>query len=287
MGSSPTFATPDPRYTLWFARTSSLFAHGPESPLMKWKGDYLFVIRNLVLKDFRIRYRNMSLGVFWSLLNPLVMLGVLVFVFTKIFTNPRPDFPVFLLCGLVPFNFFSSAWSASTTCIVDNAGLIKRVPFPREIIPISSVLATTIHLALQVLLMLGFAVAYHKTFNVYWLLLPVVWVMAIAFVCGLGLICAGLNVYLRDMRYVVDSAISVLFWLVPIFYDFALIPSRFRDVYQFNPIAALVLAQRSIILSAKAPPTTLMWKLSFSSAGMLVLGLLVFQKLKRRFYNYL
>ncbi len=254
---------------------------------MKWKGDFAFVVRNLVLKDFRIRYRNMSLGVFWSLLNPLVMLGVLVFVFTKIFTNPRPDYPVFVLCGLVPFNFFSSAWTSSTTCIVDNAALIKRVPFPREIVPISSVLSTTIHLFLQILLMLGFALAYHRPPNRFWLLLPVVWTLAIAFVCGLGLICSGLNVYLRDMRYVVESSVSVLFWLVPIFYDFNLIPARFRDLYALNPIAALVLSQRTIILAAKAPPETLMWKLSISSLAMLALGLLVFQKLKRRFYNYL
>ena len=254
---------------------------------MKWKGDYLFVIRNLVLKDFRIRYRNMSLGVFWSLLNPLVMLGVLVFVFTRIFKNPSPVYPVFVLCGLVPFNFFSSAWISSTSCIVDNAGLIKRVPFPREIIPIATVLSTTIHLFLQILLMLGFALAYNRPPNRYWMLLPVVWLPAVAFLCGLGLICSGLNVYMRDMRYVVESVVTVMFYLVPIFYDFSLIPERFRTIYSLNPIAALVLAQRAIILAAKAPPETLLWKLSLSSLGMLGLGLLVFQKLKRRFYNYL
>jgi len=252
-----------------------------------WSGDYIFLLVNLVKKDFKVRYRNMSLGMFWSLLNPLVTMTVLTYVFTQIFKDPRPKYPVFVLCGLVPFNFFTMAWSSATSSLIENATIIKRVPVPREVVPIATVLGNGVHLLIQVGLLLTFTLVYRLGVNRYWVWLPVLWGLEIAFVSGLSLITAAVNIYVRDTRYAVESLNAVLFWLVPIFYPVDLIPPQFHSLYEINPVAALVIALRSVLMDGVAPAYSIVRNFTVVSLVTLAVGWLVFRKLKQGFYDYL
>jgi ABC-type polysaccharide/polyol phosphate export permease len=258
---------------------------------LRWGGDYVFLFENLILKDFRIRYRNMSLGILWSLINPLVMMMVLTFIFGRVFpsgsgSNNQP-FPVFVLCGIVPFNFFVGALMSGATSIVDNAGLVKRVAVPREVVPIAAVLSNCVHLLIQFALLLLLTVVFGLRPNRYWLWLPVIWALYIVFVCGLALGSSAVNVFIRDTRYVLESFTTVLFWLVPIFYPFSIIPQKYRDVYQFNPVAALVMAMRNILMEGTAPPASLIENLTIAASVALGLGLLLFRRLKPGFYEHI
>ncbi len=254
---------------------------------MAWHGDVKFLYKQLILKDFKIRYRNMSLGVLWSLLNPLVMMGVLTFIFTNIFPSHQPRFPLMVLCGIIPFNFFSGAWVSGTASVMANAHLIKRVSVPREVLPISTVLSNVPHLLIQLALLVVMALAYGSRPNFGWLWLIVVWALEIAFVCGLSLIFAALNVFIQDTRYFVESVNTVLFWMVPIFYPFSAIPHRYAEVYEINPVAAIILAMRNILLENHAPSLVLVLKLALVSALTIVVGHVIFRSMQRNFYQHL
>jgi ABC-type polysaccharide/polyol phosphate export permease len=250
--------------------------------------DHLYILYNLIAKDFKIRYRNMSLGIFWSLLNPLIMVLVMTYVFTQIYrSSVIHSYPLFVLIGLVPFNFFTLAWASGTNSILENAALVKKVRFHREVIPISTVLGNVVHFLIQIVLLLPLVAYFGHGVSRQWAWLPVVLGLEIVFVCGMALAFSALDVYYRDTRYVVESANLVLFWLVPIFYDFGDVPAAYRWLYELNPVAAVVLACRVIFLNAAAPPETLLWKLSLVSLLALTGGFLLFGRMKKRFADYL
>ena len=249
-------------------------------------GDSLFILRNLIAKDFKVRYRNMSLGILWSLVNPLVMMGVLTFIFTVVMPNPRSNFPLFVLMGILPYNFFSLAWATGTNSIVESGRLIKKVPFLRELVPLSTVMANSLHYFIQFGLLL-IAVGWVIGPSWSWAWLPIVVALQLVFVAGLTLATSALDVYLRDMRYVVESMNLVLFWLVPIFYGFETIPPRYAWIYELNPVAAVIMLLRTILLDGEPPVLSTLLKFTVVSMGTMAAGAIVFRRLQKNFADHL
>ena len=253
---------------------------------------YRFALQNLILKDFRIRYRNMSLGFLWSVVNPLIMLGVLVFIFT--YVSPLqsiPYYPVYVLAGLIVFNGFSLCIAAATGSIVDNAPLIKKTIFPRLLLPLSVVLSQAIQVAIQWLLFALFMLIFRVPPSITWLWLPVIVGVELLFIVGASMICAALNVYFRDMLYVVQSGLTLLFWFTPIFYSLTLVherlPFALYGAYILNPLAGCTDAVRKVILLGQAPDFVAFGFAVVIAAGTFLFGLSLFQRLQRNFADRL
>jgi lipopolysaccharide transport system permease protein len=262
------------------------FVQGEKTPHAS--RNFMFVVASLVMRDFRVRYRNMSLGILWSLANPLIMMLVLTFVFKSVFPNSSvKNYPAFALIGLISYNFFSLAWSSSTTSLSYNAGLVKRVRMMREIIPIASVLAQSIHFLIQIILMLIFVVALGMRPTIEWLWIVPILAVELVFVGGLALLCSACDVYLRDTRYLVDSAVTVMFWLTPVFYPVELIPARFRTIYEMNPIATVIVCLRQVLLDAKMPSLHTLGLGGIVAGALFLIGLFIFGRMKGNFGDYL
>ena len=223
--------------------------------------DYRDLLFNLVARDLKVRYRNSFLGFIWSLLNPLLMMLVFWFVFTTLMpTSTYPDFPVFILVGLLPWNWCSAAVAGGTLSLVNNAHLIKKVYFPRELLPISVVLSNMINYLLALPVLFALILIMHPSYltslgprpiigpALLWL--PLVLVTQIVFLAGMTLFLSALNVFFRDTEVIIDVGLTAWFFLTPIVYSLEQLaknPDITSWMYRVNPMAALVGAYRKIL----------------------------------------
>jgi ABC-type polysaccharide/polyol phosphate export permease len=259
---------------------------------------YRELVRNLVIRDLKVRYRNSILGIFWSLFNPLLMMVVFTLVFTVM--TPYSDvkkFPVFVLCAILPWNFFSASVIGSIRSIVDNAPLVTKVYFPREILPISIVLANLVNflIALTVLFVLIFA--FQIPLTKWALLLPAVIVVQLIFTVGFSLIMATANVFYRDTQIIMEVLMLAWFFVTPIFYSGEILPRDyviggihfdvFRWVNILNPMASIIANYRTILYGAgnggSAPELYFFMRTLATSLTILALGALIFFRYSRAF----
>ncbi len=262
--------------------------------------DYRDLLKNLVVRDLKVRYRNSFLGFVWSLLNPLLMMLVFTFVFTTLMPNGNfPDFPVFLLSALLPWNWCAAAVMGGTGSVVGNGHLIKKVFFPRELLPISVVVSSMINYLLALPVLFGMILLLHRSYetsvgarsilgpSLLWL--PLVVVTQFIFLSGLALFLSALNVFFRDTEVIMDVIVTAWFFLTPVVYRLENLSTN-TDVidwmYRLNPMAALIGAYRKILYFGEfgsVQDIGGLLRTLVTASVVLVLGYLFFMRVHRQF----
>lgn len=244
---------------------------------------YRDLLRSLVARDLRVKYKGSSLGFAWSLLHPLVMMAVYTIAFRHIVKIPIENFPVFLLSGLLPWMFTSSALSAATGAIADNGSLVRKVAFPRAVLPLGAVASQFVQFALAysvvlVIVAIGGVGRSAAVMSVVPLAL-----LQLAFTAGLALMLSTAYVYFRDTRHLLEVFLQVWFWLTPIVYSLTLVPAQYRAWFLLNPMALFATAYQGAVLSDELPALGVLMALAAIAVVSLAAGVAVFVRYERRF----
>lgn len=226
----------------------------------KWRelSNYRYLLRNLVLRDLKSRYKNSVLGILWSFLNPLLMMTVYTVLFTILISNDNiQKYPVFILVALLPWNFFSSALITGTVSITQNGHLLKKVYFPRLLLPLTALVSAFVNYLLSLIILVIFLFVFKIGITIYALWVPVILVIQLIFTFGLILMLGALNVLYRDVLMVLQVGILAWFFLTPIFYPFEQIQSQAelagytfnaaRIMRWVNPMASIVDGYRTVL----------------------------------------
>ena len=242
---------------------------------------------SLAAKEFKVRYKNAVLGFLWTILNPLLLMLVLSMVFRLMgarFPGIDPSkYPAFILCGLIPWTFMAHSLSRCTGSLVDNASLIQKVYFPREFIPLSSILANFVNFLLSLVVLFFFMLASRVMPSVWIVAVPLIIFAELLFVVGICLAAAGLNVFYRDVAYIVEVLLLVWWWGTPIFYprqlvqDADSVSALMYRLYMANPMAAVVVSLRQIFLERRFPDGYIVVTLFAAAILSFIIGLAIFR----------
>lgn len=248
------------------------------------------LLLDLVWKEVRVRYRYTIMGFLWAILEPLAMMLILTLVFSYAFRARIEEYgieagrevAVFILSGLIPWQFFSTALSSATRSLVDNRTLVQKVHFPREVVPIAAVGVALVNLVIGAFLLLAVFVILMNTLPGSGLLwLPIIFAIQLILVLGLGLLLSAVNAAYRDVAYMVDAALLFGFYATPIFYPPSMVEEalpRFYSIYMLNPMAGLVTAYRNALFDNQPPTLELLGWPALVAVVFLILGAIVFRK---------
>lgn len=247
---------------------------------------YKPLLKELVSRDLKVKYRRSFLGYVWSLLNPLMMMAVMTVVFSYMFRFDIPNYPLYLICGQTLWTFFNESTNMAMQSIILNGALIRKVYIPKYIFPISRVVSSfvTMSFSLTAILIVMLVTRVPLTWNL--LLLPVVLVLLLLFCMGVGMALSALSVYFRDLVHLYGVLTMAWMYATPIFYPVTALPEKLMSIIQCNPMYHYIMFFREIVLYGTFPTANLWIGCIGFSVLFFAAGLLIFRKMQRNFILY-
>ncbi len=240
------------------------------------------IIFNFTISDIKIKYKSSILGIVWSLIEPLLMLGVLFFVFSTLFKFEILHFPIYLLLGLITWNFFKNSTTSALSSLVNRTPLLTQIYFPRSIPAISSCLSSSLMLIIELGVLGIFMIILGYVPPITILLLPLVFLLSFILVVGISLPLSVLNVKYRDIEFIWGVIIHAGFFLTPIFYRFDMLPEYLQQILQFVPTVQILTMAHHLTLYGEIPSVTTILYSIFVTFVIFGIGYLIFRKLQAK-----
>lgn len=250
---------------------------------------YKFLLYQLISRDFKVKYKRSILGVLWSLLYPILTMTVMALVFSNVFkfSTPGVNYLVYLLTGLVMFNYFNEASNLSMSSVVANFGLINKIYIPKYIFPISKCLFVGINFLLTLIPLYAIIFITGTPLNIYHLLLPYAFICLFIFTLGMGLILSAVSVFMRDMFYIYGILMTLWMYVTPIMYDINMISQELQVFFKLNPLYHYINFARRIILYNEMPTPFTFGVCAITAVVTLIIGIIVFKKNQDKFIYYI
>lgn len=230
----------------------------------------------LVTRDLQIRYKNSFLGYLWAILDPLFTIATFLFVFSFIFNIRIENYPLFLITGIIPWQFFQKSINDSTMSFVANRQLIQKIYFPRQLIPIYVNLSNFLHIFIGFAIFLIMLLFSKVSINKDIIFIPFVIFFQLIFNVGLSLILATFNVFFRDIAYITRFVLNLWFYATPIFYSIEMVPERIYNFYLLNPMVTFVSTYRYLLFTSEGPPIWAIAMTGIVSICLLVVSFWIF-----------
>ena len=250
-------------------------------------GRYVDLLLTLVSRAIKQRYKRSVLGFAWTMLNPLITMVIMTVVFSRVFGGLVPNYPLFVIIGLLAWNLFSLGSTQGLASVVDSGALIRKVAVPKEMFPLAAVGANLVNFLLSLVPLL-FILVFMRT-DITWAVLwvPVGVVLIGLFTLGVALALATMNVFFRDVRYFYEAGLLAWFYGTPIFYPIDVLSPRARAVLQWNPLYVLVDVFRTPLYAGVAPASGTIITAVIEAVAMAVIGWVIFRRYQARFVDYI